>query len=155
MLFSGNAFSASFSENHYDQLKQLVAVTHFEDCDQSEEDDPYHSSCNKQYIEYKSENLSYHPNKLPKWPDGTTRFTIGLLGYLANGNTQSIYQVVCYGDGGNSPDSELFEILELKNNKFISKYGAMNYTKFHSAIEKLGITLQSKYGNQVGFDENW
>jgi hypothetical protein len=152
--FSTNVLSYNLvSENYYDQLKQLIAVVNFE-CDSPSEDDPYHYSCKRQYIEYKFYNIKYEPKNIPI-EDGIPAYHIEVLGYLANGATQDIYQVVGYGDGGNSADSERFEILEMKNNILSSKYGLMSYKKFISAIKKLNITLQSHYGSPVGFDEAW
>lgn len=152
-IASTNVFCAVKSESYYDQLGQLQAISNI-DC-QDIELYPL-QDCKEQSISYKGYISSTYIPNIPKENDGFLKYTIAGLGYLANGNTQDIYDVVYYIDrSGAAQAEERFEILEFKDDKLKSKFGLMEYTDFKKAIKKLKITLQVKYGNPKGFDENW
>lgn len=101
-------------------------------------DTPRWYVCNKQEIIF-ADGARFTSSNVPKEKDGSYRYWISSLGYIA-ANSSDIYQVVSYLDTSGMPNGavEKYEMLEYgTDGKLKSKFGLMSYQQYQQKLKKL------------------
>ena len=138
--------SAAIAEQKLVEYKDKVNQRTYKvkyDCDFSV---PRAYTCLKQEILF-PEGGSYVSSSVPKEKDGSYKFWIAGLGYVATVN-QDIYTMVKYLDTSGSPSmaEERFELLDF-NNK--SKFGLMTYPQLQAKLKKIKSQMKVDFAGGI------
>lgn len=138
VAISSVATAEQRSVSYQDKVnKQTYKVNY--DCDFSI---PRAYACKKQEVRT-PEGMVYVSKKMPKESDGSYKYWLSGLGYVATAN-QDIYTFIEYTDQSGSPT--IAEVrYELVDFNGVSKYGLMTRTQFQQALKKIGVQMKEVF----------
>lgn len=138
IVLSSVAIAEQRSINYLDKAnKQTYKVNY--DCDFSI---PRAYACKKQEVRT-PEGMVYVSKKMPKESDGSYKYWLSGLGYVATTN-QDIFTFIEYTDQSGSPTiAEVrYELVDFNGG---SKYGLMTRTQFQQTLKKIGVQLKETF----------